>query len=42
MTEHFLNKVFASSGITQEELAIILPKYDRVTFEKNEYLLKEG
>ena len=42
MTEHFLNKVFASSGITQDELAIILPKYDRVTFEKNDYLLKEG
>lgn len=42
MTEHFLNKVFASSGITQDELAIILPKYDRVTFEKNAYLLKEG
>jgi CRP-like cAMP-binding protein len=42
MTEHFLKKVFASSGITQSELAIILPKYDRVTFEKNDYLLKEG
>ena len=39
---HFLNKVFASSGITQEELSIILPKYTKVNFEKNDYLLKEG
>ena len=39
---HFLNKVFASSGITQEELLIILPKYTKVNFEKNDYLLKEG
>ena len=43
MTEdHFLHKVFASSGITQDELKIILPKYNKVTFEKNDYLLKEG
>jgi len=40
--EHFLNKVFASSGITQEELKIILPKYKKVKFSKNDYLLKEG
>lgn len=39
---HFLHKVFAASGITQEELGTIIPKYKQVTFEKNEYLLKEG
>jgi CRP-like cAMP-binding protein len=40
--QHFLNKVFASSGITQEELQLILPKYKEVAFSKNDYLLKEG
>ena len=39
---HFLDTVFASSGITKEELKIILPKYNQVTFNKNDYLLKEG
>jgi len=43
MTEvHFLNKVFASSGITQEELNLIIPRYKKVSFEKNDYLLTEG
>ncbi len=42
MTEHFLNKVFANSGITQGELNTIIPKYNQVTFEKNDYLLQEG
>jgi CRP-like cAMP-binding protein len=40
--QHFLNKVFESSGITQEELQLILPKYKEVAFSKNDYLLKEG
>jgi CRP-like cAMP-binding protein len=40
--QHFLNTVFANSGITQEELKNILPKYQEVTFKKNDYLLKEG
>ncbi len=40
--QHFLNKVFASSGITQEELKLIIPKYKAVTFDKNDYLLKQG
>lgn len=39
---HFLNKVFASSGITQDELKVIISKYKEVTFDKSEYLLKEG
>ena len=39
---HFLNSVFASSGVTQEELQLIIPKYKAVKFAKNDYLLKEG
>ncbi len=39
---HFLNKVFASSGITQDELKLIIPRYEAVTFHKNYYLLKQG
>jgi hypothetical protein len=38
--EHFLNKVFASSGITQDELKTIIPKYMQVHFKKNDYLLQ--
>ena len=40
--QHFLNKIFASSGITQEELKNIIPHYKEVTFTKNDFLLKEG
>jgi CRP-like cAMP-binding protein len=39
---HFLEKVFASSGITKEELNFIIPRYREVKFDKNDYLLKEG
>lgn len=42
LDSHFLNKVFEASGITKEELQIIIPKYKEVKFEKNDYLLKEG
>jgi CRP-like cAMP-binding protein len=42
MNEHFLNQVFASSGITKEELDQIIPKYKEVYFAKNDYLLQEG
>lgn len=40
--EHFLNKVFASSGITQSELDLIIPKYNKILVNKNDYLLNEG
>ena len=40
--QHFLHKVFASSGITKVELDLIIPRCNEVTFEKNDYLLKEG
>ena len=40
--KHFLEKVFSSSGITKEELKLIIPRYKEVRFNKNDYLLKEG
>ncbi len=40
--QHFLHKIFASSGITKEELTLIIPRYREVKFDKNDYLLKEG
>ena len=39
---HFLTKVFASSGITDEELKSIIPKYKKVSFSKNDFLLEQG
>jgi CRP-like cAMP-binding protein len=39
---HFLNKVFEASGITKEQLKVIIPKYKEVKFKKHDYLLKEG
>ena len=40
--QHFLTNIFKSSGITKEELKSILPKYKKVSFQKNDYLLKAG
>jgi CRP-like cAMP-binding protein len=42
LDHHFLNKVFEGSGITKNELKVIIPKYKEVKFDKNDYLLKEG
>ncbi len=39
---HFLDTVFASSGIIQDKLKMIIPRSEQVTFEKKDYLLKEG
>jgi CRP-like cAMP-binding protein len=41
-TNHFLNKVFASSGITNAELELIIPKFTQINISKGDYLLKEG
>lgn len=40
--EHFLNSIFSLSGITKDELESIIPKYKRVEFQKNEFLLEQG
>jgi CRP-like cAMP-binding protein len=42
LDHHFLTKVFEASGITKDELKVIIPKYKEVKFNKNDYLLKEG
>lgn len=42
LDQHFLNSLFKISEITKEELKSILPKYKKVTFRKNDYLLREG
>jgi CRP-like cAMP-binding protein len=42
LTNHFLNQVFASSGITEAELEHIVPKYNQITLAKGDYLLQEG
>lgn len=39
---HFLNEAFEGSGITNDELKIIIPKYRQVNFCKNDFLLREG
>ena len=39
---HFLNKVFEASGISKDELKIIIPNYKEIKLNKNDYLLKEG
>lgn len=43
MTEgHFLQKVFGKSGMTQEEIGLVIPKFKQVSFEKGDFLLQEG
>lgn len=42
LDHHFLNKVFEASGITKEELKVIIPRYKEIKFCKDEYLLQEG
>ena len=42
LEQHFLTKVFEASGITKDELTLIIPKYKEIKLNKNDYLLKEG
>ncbi|MDF4221845.1 Crp/Fnr family transcriptional regulator [Maribacter sp. M208] len=41
-TKHFLNNIFSTATFTKSQLDIIIPKFKKVSFSKNEYLLKEG
>lgn len=41
-TKHFLNNIFSTATFTKSQLEIIIPKFKKVSFSKNEYLLKEG
>lgn len=40
--EHFLVNIFKAKDFTKEELDTIIPKFKKVTFSKNDYLLSEG
>ncbi|TAE81711.1 MAG: Crp/Fnr family transcriptional regulator [Bacteroidetes bacterium] len=42
MHEHFLTSIFNPQNFSKEDLAIILNSYHRITFEKNDLLIKEG
>lgn len=41
-TEHFLKNIFSPTTFSESELKIIIPKFKKVSFSKNDYLLKEG
>jgi CRP-like cAMP-binding protein len=43
MTEnHFLNSIFNPQNFKEEDLEIILRQYERIEFDKNEFLIQEG
>ncbi len=42
MDEHFLTRVFNKQMFSKEEQELIIPKFKRITFDKNDYLLREG
>ncbi len=40
--DHFLNNIFKTSDFSDEELAVIIPKFKKVAFPKNDFILEEG
>ena len=40
--EHFLKTIFSPIDFKESELALIIPKFQRVKFSKNDFLLREG
>jgi CRP-like cAMP-binding protein len=40
--EHFLEKIFSSTNYGETELELIVQKFKRVIFSKNDFLLSEG
>ncbi len=42
MNNHFLTGVFPATNFTPEEQATIITKFQRVTFQKHDFLLTEG
>ncbi|MBU2975603.1 Crp/Fnr family transcriptional regulator [Zobellia sp. B3R18] len=40
--DHFLNNIFKTSDFSDEELAAIIPKFKKVAFPKNDFILEEG
>ncbi|MGO4921246.1 Crp/Fnr family transcriptional regulator [Maribacter spongiicola] len=41
-TEHFLKNIFSPTTFSESELKTIIPKFKKVSFRKNDFLLKEG
>jgi CRP-like cAMP-binding protein len=41
-TPHFLNNIFNQPQFKQEELELIVPKFKKIEFAKNDFLLEEG
>jgi CRP-like cAMP-binding protein len=41
-SEHFLTTIFSPTDFKENELELILSKFKKVTFLKNDFLLKEG
>ena len=41
-TEHFLKNIFSPTTFSESELKIIIPKFKKVSFRRNDFLLKEG
>lgn len=39
---HFLNNIFKPSDFSDEELAAIIPKFKKVVFSKNDFILEQG
>lgn len=40
--QHFLTNVFGKSGMTTEEMDLVMTKFKQVKFDKNSFLLEEG
>lgn len=40
--DHFLKAIFSAADFKEDELALIIPKFKKVEFAKNDFLLQEG
>ncbi len=42
INNHFLNTIFKEENFSKEDLEMILKQYEKITFAKNDYFIKEG
>jgi CRP-like cAMP-binding protein len=42
INNHFLNTIFKEENFSKEDLEMILNQYEKITFAKNDYFIKEG
>ena len=42
INSHFLNTIFKEENFSKEDLEMILNQYEKITFAKNDYFIKEG